>query len=529
MTTDNTSGDALAQWYEDRIGEAVTGDEVRGYWTFVLGLVLGIAGILLFLPSGPASASRQWAIVLAAAGLALLVAGPLIRLPLRRTATLLVYLGLVVSAIAILWFVVAYPQFRPRADLIVGLYGVGILAMAVGGVFVPLATTRPQLERRTLEAETDQLRQTLLDTEVDRTELSAVVADLRTTLEGTEVERTELEGMVDRLRDDLEDTEADEADLAAELRSLRHSQARFELYEDRVGEYRWRLRHRNGNVVADGGQGYTRRHNAQKGIQSVRRNALGATVLHIENEDSLPDEAETFEPVDVAPSRATVELYADEAGEHRWRLRHDNGNILADSGEGYSSRGAIRTAIDRIRAYVASAEYLRIDPVGIEIYRDRASEWRWRLVHENGNILADSGQGYSRRRDARRAVDRLQNSTGDVEFELYEDRAGEYRWRARSANGRIVADSGEGYTDRSSGKDALERVREYLPTADVLDIGRAAFEIYEDRAGEYRWRLRHRNGNVLADSGQGYSDRNGAREGIESVKLNAPNADTDER
>ena len=28
------------------------------------------------------------------------------------------------------------------------------------------------------------------------------------------------------------------------------------------------------------------------------------------------------------------------------------------------------------------------------IYRDKADEWRWRLVHQNGNTLADSGEGY---------------------------------------------------------------------------------------------------------------------------------------
>ncbi len=34
----------------------------------------------------------------------------------------------------------------------------------------------------------------------------------------------------------------------------------------------------------------------------------------------------------------------------------------------------------------------------IEVYRDAASEWRWRFV-SNGRIMADSGQGYSRRID----------------------------------------------------------------------------------------------------------------------------------
>ncbi|ELY99330.1 amphi-Trp domain-containing protein [Natrialba asiatica] len=39
-----------------------------------------------------------------------------------------------------------------------------------------------------------------------------------------------------------------------------------------------------------------------------------------------------------------------------------------------------------------------------EVYQDRADEWRWRLVHWNGNILADSGEGYTSRANAKRAV-----------------------------------------------------------------------------------------------------------------------------
>lgn len=50
------------------------------------------------------------------------------------------------------------------------------------------------------------------------------------------------------------------------------------------------------------------------------------------------------------------------------------------------------------------------------------------------------------------------------------------------------------------------------------------FELYEDEAGEWRWRLRHDNGNVIADSGEGYASRQKARQGIESVKENAPPA-----
>jgi hypothetical protein len=56
----------------------------------------------------------------------------------------------------------------------------------------------------------------------------------------------------------------------------------------------------------------------------------------------------------------------------------------------------------------------------------------------------------------------------------------------------------------------------------------ATFELYRDREGQYRWRLRHDNGNILADSGEGYASKQKARQGIESVKTNAPDATVEE-
>ena len=53
---------------------------------------------------------------------------------------------------------------------------------------------------------------------------------------------------------------------------------------------------------------------------------------------------------------------------------------------------------------------------------------------------------------------------------------------------------------------------------------KARFEVYEDRAGQFRWRLVHDNGNVIADSGEGYSTWAGAENGLRSVKRNAPGA-----
>ena len=55
-------------------------------------------------------------------------------------------------------------------------------------------------------------------------------------------------------------------------------------------------------------------------------------------------------------------------------------------------------------------------------------------------------------------------------------------------------------------------------------MSRARFEVYQDDEDAWRWRLIHQNGNIIADSGQGYSTRAAARKGVRSVKNNAPGA-----
>lgn len=42
-----------------------------------------------------------------------------------------------------------------------------------------------------------------------------------------------------------------------------------------------------------------------------------------------------------------------------------------------------------------------------KIYEDQAGLFRWSLVARNGKIIADSGEGYQTRQNAQRAIDRL--------------------------------------------------------------------------------------------------------------------------
>ena len=57
--------------------------------------------------------------------------------------------------------------------------------------------------------------------------------------------------------------------------------AKFELYKSPNGEYRWRLRSTNGQVIATGGEGYSSKAAAQNGIQSVKRAAADASVEEV--------------------------------------------------------------------------------------------------------------------------------------------------------------------------------------------------------------------------------------------------------
>lgn len=49
-----------------------------------------------------------------------------------------------------------------------------------------------------------------------------------------------------------------------------------------------------------------------------------------------------------------------------------------------------------------------------EVYKDKAGEYRWRLLAANGQLTADSGEDYTRREHAHRAIAALLASINDV-------------------------------------------------------------------------------------------------------------------
>ena len=100
----------------------------------------------------------------------------------------------------------------------------------------------------------------------------------------------------------------------------------------------------------------------------------------------------------------------------------------------------------------------------------------------------------------------------------------------KAGNGEVIATS-EVYASDASCKKGVESVRKNAPIAAVENQtveGYATekhpkFEVYTDKAGEYRFRLKATNGQVIAVS-EGYKAKASCENGIASVKKNAVDA-----
>ena len=106
-----------------------------------------------------------------------------------------------------------------------------------------------------------------------------------------------------------------------------------------------------------------------------------------------------------------------------------------------------------------------------EVYKDKAGEFRWRLKAANGETLATGGQGYKEKADAKHGIELVQKSGTDdkLKYEFYEDAKKEHRWRMKAANGQIVAASSEGYKAKADAEKAVADIKAHAAKAEVVD------------------------------------------------------------
>ena len=100
----------------------------------------------------------------------------------------------------------------------------------------------------------------------------------------------------------------------------------------------------------------------------------------------------------------------------------------------------------------------------------------------------------------------------------------------KAGNGEVIATS-EVYKSEASCLNGIESVKKNSVLAGVEDQTAEEvvackcpkFEVYQDKSGEFRFRLKARNGEVIATS-EGYKAKTTCLNGVESVKKNAPEA-----
>ena len=101
----------------------------------------------------------------------------------------------------------------------------------------------------------------------------------------------------------------------------------------------------------------------------------------------------------------------------------------------------------------------------------------------------------------------------------------------KAGNGEVIAVS-EVYTTESACMKGIESVKKNAPiakledqtVAEVVAVTNPKFEVYTDKAGEFRFRLKARNGEIIA-TGEGYKAKASCLNGIESIRKNAPDAE----
>lgn len=104
----------------------------------------------------------------------------------------------------------------------------------------------------------------------------------------------------------------------------------------------------------------------------------------------------------------------------------------------------------------------------------------------------------------------------------------------KATNGQVIASS-EIYESKAACLNGVESVKKNAAVAKIEDqtvsgyeaVTNPKFELYEDKAGQFRFRLKARNGEIIATS-EGYTAKASCLNGIESVIKNAPEAEVEE-
>lgn len=121
---------------------------------------------------------------------------------------------------------------------------------------------------------------------------------------------------------------------------------------------------------------------------------LGSERTWSDLEDTVDTALAWLAPLRMTTALARFEVVEGESGRFGWRLISNDGRIVARSAESYASPAAVRAAVKRMRSPPGA--------FAIRIFGD-AGAFRWNVVAENGRVLGASSELFSTPTGAERA------------------------------------------------------------------------------------------------------------------------------
>jgi uncharacterized protein YegP (UPF0339 family) len=218
---------------------------------------------------------------------------------------------------------------------------------------------------------------------------------------------------------------------------------------------------------------------------------------------------------------AAFQVYESASGTWRWRLLDEDGSVLADSSADHASRSEAAEAMLTLKEQAPDADVLEIETAAFELFATENDAWGWRLIDSTGTCVAEGPRSHSTREEASRAMDRLleyvEADVHTVGQPVFQATVTDaWHWRFVRPSGDTIAVGAETYPTRDALLDGLEGVRETAVAAQDYTLGTVTIQLYD--SGDWHWRLLDRDREVLAESTVAYATREAAVQAVETLK-----------
>jgi len=162
----------------------------------------------------------------------------------------------------------------------------------------------------------------------------------------------------------------------------------------------------------------------------------------------------------------------------------------------------------------------------------QGEEWTWRMIEETA--VAGSIDDYLSRLESEESVERIKEKVAEASlmeiktaaFRLYEAGENTWQWVLMREDGSRVANSEDEYANQNEAADAVNELKERGPTAEIIEIEEGGAFNFVERGSSVHWQLVDSERRVLGEGPSGYDGRPAAENAVDGVRSVAPDART---